>query len=58
MCPDAAKSIAAERDVFFNIRLKPDMHRDLARLAKLNERTIAAEIRLAVRERLEREVAA
>jgi predicted DNA-binding protein len=46
------KSSAAD-DIFFNIRLKPEMHERLKQLALLNERTVSAEIRLAVRERLE-----
>lgn len=55
MCASVEKSSNGNGDVFFNIRLKPEMHRELVKLAKENERTTAAEVRLAIRERLERE---
>lgn len=51
MCADHAKSSA---DVFFNIRFKPDLHARLKTVAEKNERTLAAEVRVAVRDHLER----
>jgi predicted DNA-binding protein len=57
MCAATEKSSTAARDVFFNIRLKPEMHERLSTLAKKNERTIAAEIRMAVRQHLEEQAA-
>lgn len=53
MCAVQAKSRAETKSVFFNIRLEPQMHRELTRLAKRNERTLAAEIRVAVRRHLD-----
>jgi len=37
-----------------NVRFERSIHRQLAALARRNDRTIAAEIRLAVRDHLER----
>jgi hypothetical protein len=45
-------STPEKKDVFFNIRLSREVHKALAALAATNERTIAGEIRLALREHL------
>ena len=42
-------------DKFLTIRVPADDHKALAELAKRNERTIAAEVRLAIRAALETE---
>jgi predicted DNA-binding protein len=54
MCAATEKSSSPNGDVFFNIRLKPEMHRRLVEIAKQNERTVSGEVRLALREHLER----
>jgi predicted DNA-binding protein len=46
------------KSVFFNIRLEPSMHQQLGRLARRNERTLAAEIRMALKRYLDEEKAA
>lgn len=51
----AERKAVPPKDVFFNVRVDAETHRRLAELAARNYRTVAAEIRLAVRERLERE---
>lgn len=43
------------KSIYFNVRLEPAMHRELAALARRNERTLASELRLALRRHLERE---
>jgi len=42
------------RDTFLNVRFERSTHRQLAALARRNDRTLAAEIRVAVRDHLER----
>jgi predicted DNA-binding protein len=54
MCAEVNKSRAGSSDIFFNIRMKPEMHARLTEQAKRNERTTAAEVRMAIREYLER----
>jgi hypothetical protein len=41
------------KSVYFNVRLEPAMHRRLVKLARDNERTLASELRLALRRHLE-----
>jgi hypothetical protein len=53
MCAKVVKSSGGKKTVFFNIRLEPEMHRELTRRAKANERTVAGEIRAALRSYLE-----
>ena len=55
MCAQERKSRTTEdeKDVFFNIRLRREMHREICELAKRNERTVAAEIRIALRRHLD-----
>jgi predicted DNA-binding protein len=57
MCAQQAQSSspapAPKKTVFFNIRLDPEMHRELKERAEANERTIAGEIRAAVRRHLD-----
>jgi predicted DNA-binding protein len=48
------KKRASSEDVFFNIRLDRDLHGRLTDVARRNERTTAAEIRVAIREHLDR----
>lgn len=50
--------LAEKKTVFFNVRLEPSLHRELALLAARNDRTIAAEMRVAVRRYLEEAKAA
>lgn len=50
MCAQVKKS---SKTVFFNIRLEPEMHAALVKLAADNERTVAGEIRAAVKRHLE-----
>ena len=49
-------------DKFLTIRLTAELHEQISRVAEANERTIAAEVRLAIRDRvaleLDEEVAA
>jgi hypothetical protein len=47
-------STPGKNDVFFNIRLTREIHEALVAVAAENERTIAGEIRLALREHLRR----
>lgn len=54
MCADVEKSSSDRRkSVFFNIRLEPKMHEEFVRLAEENERTVAGEIRQAMRRYLD-----
>lgn len=53
-----AQHVSEKKSVFFNVRLEPSLHRKLARLAAKNDRTIAAEMRVAVRRHLESEARA
>lgn len=43
------------KDVFLNVRFEPSTHRRLSKLAGKNDRTIAAEIRVAVKRYLDAE---
>lgn len=45
----------ADDDKFLTVRLDPDVYEDLRALADRNDRTIAGEVRLAIKERLERD---
>lgn len=54
MCAVVAKPQGEKEDVFFNVRLKPDIHARMKALARENERTLAAEVRMAIRDYLER----
>lgn len=59
MCADVNRSRGPEKkDVFLNVRFEPSIHRKLAQTARKHERTISAEIRMAVRRHLEAEKAA
>ena len=49
--------MTTEEDQFVTVRMPTSMRDDLRELAKRNDRTLAAEIRLAIRERLEAEEA-
>lgn len=42
-------------DVFFNLRLPKDLHEELTRLAKHNDRQKAAEVRVALRKHVDAE---
>lgn len=58
MCAQLAERPDREKKtIFFNVRLEPSLHRKLARLAAKNDRTIAAEMRVAVRRHLEEHTA-
>ncbi len=43
----------AEPDYFITVRIPASLHSELRALAKSNERTLAAEVRLAVRARID-----
>lgn len=53
MCAIVRKASGETKTVFFNIRLEPSMHEALQDLARQNERTIAGEIRAALRRYLD-----
>lgn len=42
-----------DKTVYFNVRLDPVIHRRLTKLARENERTLASELRLALKRHLE-----
>jgi hypothetical protein len=53
-----AQRVNEKKTVFFNVRLEPSLHRELTRLAEQNDRTVAAEMRVAIRRYLAEEKAA
>lgn len=50
--PTNKSSVAAAREVFLNLRIDPEVKEQLERLALKNERTLAGEVRLALRRHL------
>jgi hypothetical protein len=52
MCAVVKKQPGESKTVFFNIRLAPAMHAALVKLARENERTVAGEIRAALKQHL------
>lgn len=55
MCADVNRSSEERKDVFLNVRFEPSIHRKLRALARRHERTISAEIRMAVKRHLDAE---
>jgi predicted DNA-binding protein len=55
MCADVNRSRVERKEVFLNVRFEPSMHRKLIKLARSHERTLAAEIRTAVKRHIEAE---
>ncbi|HVM69980.1 MAG TPA: ribbon-helix-helix protein, CopG family [Gaiellaceae bacterium] len=50
-----AQRVIEKKTIFFNVRLEPSLHRELSVLAQKNDRTVAAEMRVAIRRYLEQE---
>lgn len=53
MCAKVVKSTADEKAVFFTVRITRELHVKLQQLAKANERTLAGEVRAALRSHTE-----
>lgn len=53
MCAVVRKSRSARKSAFLSIRLEPSVRAELERVAAANDRTLAGEIRVAVRRHLD-----
>lgn len=51
--PDTRQKTSRKKTAFLTVRIDPDMHEALLKLATRNDRTVAGELRVAVRKHLE-----